>query len=943
MTRFIEKAISEMKKHPDRVQDAMAGSNCGDPGPPIAGVRGHTLLIHRAIRLVASALAAVLFVMTAATVAQASPNIKTISRETPTIEHTNADVLTWKITFSEPVASATHHTKNVDPTDFTVSGTTATLTLTPLALDAENCSREWHATLSGGDLADLNGTVTIEPNIIVKDGLDFDGHNPLEKPDIWGCIGYGEEMTNPGPLGQNDNTFVLDNPDNTKPEVTITGVPQRTTSTFTATFTFDETVSGFEAADITVTGGTKGTFAEVTSGRVWTLVVTPSADYSLSVAADVVTDADGNGNVAATASGEYAEPPPTPQVTISAGTSPVTEGTATTFTITANPAPTTSLTVNVNVSETGNVMSGIPPSSVTINADESSATLTVATDDDQADESNGVVTAEVAAGTGYTVGSSSSASVTVEDNDDPPPPPPTPQVTISAGTSPVTEGTAATFTITANPAPTTSLTVNVNVSETGNVMSGTPPSSVTINADQSSATLTVATDDDQADESNGVVTAEVETGTGYTVGSSSSASVTVEDNDDPEPPSSSLSAPTVTRALATSMAVNWEPPTGSVISSYDLRYRQSGTTDFIDGPQGVTGTKTIISGLNPDTEYEIQVRASNSTDDGDWSEVGTVRTSTLIPSDRFSFSLDVDDSEGDQFMSFLSVAPDSLVSIQIFGRSLKAIPVNDLSVRFEYDATQVAYEGFKMGPVLSGTSALAGKDLANIGMTLPDSAARVDSGLVGTIRFRATDALSETEIRLVRVELLRGEESETVPMFLSVALQGASLGLSISDPSPDFNGNGTVDTPDFLLFVDVFGLKAGQERYEARYDLDKNDEIGISDFLIFVDNFGKVVPRVPVFTSAPPVTRFVEENTPSGQPIGEPISATSADGEPLTYSLWGVDAAYFAIDASTGQLQTKGTYNFEERNWYSPIVRVSGEKGGRVSIVVGIAIIDVAE
>ena len=829
MTQSIEKAISEMKKHPDQVQDAMAGNNCGDQGPPIAGVRAHPLLIHRAARLVASALVAVLFVMTAA---QASPNIETISRETPTSEHTNADVLTWKITFSEPVASATHHTKNVDPTDFTVSGTTATLTLTPLELDAEKCSEVWHATLSGGDLADLNGTVTIEPNIIVKDGLDFDGHNPLEKPDIWGCIGYGEEMTNPGPLGQNDNTFVLDNPDNTKPEVTITGVPQRTTSTFTATFTFDETVSGFEAADITVTGGTKGTFAEVTSGRVWTLVVTPSADYSLAVAADVATDDAGNGNVAATASGEYAEPPPTPQVTISAGTSPVTEGTAATFTITANPAPTTSLTVNVNVSETGNVMSGTPPSSVTINANESSTTLTVATDDDQADESNGVVTAEVAAGTGYTVGSSSSASVTVQDNDDPEPPPPS---------------------------------------------------------------------------------------------------------------SSSLSAPTVTRALATSMAVNWEPPTGSAISSYDLRYRQSGTTDFIDGPQGVTGTRTIISGLNPDTEYEIQVRASNSTDDGDWSEVGTVRTSTLIPSDRFSFSLDVDDSEGDQFMSFLSVAPDSLVSIQIFGRSLKAIPANDLSVRFEYDSTQVVYEGFKMGPVLSGTSALAGKDLANIGMTLPDSAARVDSGLVGTIRFRATDAISETEIRLVRVELLQGEESETVPMFLSVALQGASLGLLISDPSPDFNGNGTVDTPDFLLFVDVFGLKTGQERYEARYDLDKNDEIGISDFLIFVDNFGKVVPRVPVFTLAPPVTRFVEENTPSGQPIGEPISATSADGEPLTYSLWGVDAAYFAIDASTGQLQTKGTYNFEERNWYSPIVRVSGEKGGRVSIVVGIAIIDVAE
>ena len=57
-------------------------------------------------RLVASACVAALFVMTAAAVARASPNIETISRQTPTSEHTDADALTWRITFSEPVADA---------------------------------------------------------------------------------------------------------------------------------------------------------------------------------------------------------------------------------------------------------------------------------------------------------------------------------------------------------------------------------------------------------------------------------------------------------------------------------------------------------------------------------------------------------------------------------------------------------------------------------------------------------------------------------------------------------------------------------------------------------------------------------------------------------------------------------------------------------------------
>ena len=75
-----------------------------------------------------------------------------------------------------------------------------------------------------------------------------------------------------------------------------------------------------------------------------------------------------------------------------------------------------------------------------------------------------------------------------------------------------------------------------------------------------------------------------------------------------------------------------------------------------------------------------------------------------------------------------------------------------------------------------------------------------------------------------------------------------------SPPSPDFNGNGIVDIPDFLLFVDAFGSQEGRDlparsaqagKYDSKYDLDGNSEIGFADFLLFVDNFGKVVKRLP--------------------------------------------------------------------------------------------------
>lgn len=73
-----------------------------------------------------------------------------------------------------------------------------------------------------------------------------------------------------------------------------------------------------------------------------------------------------------------------------------------------------------------------------------------------------------------------------------------------------------------------------------------------------------------------------------------------------------------------------------------------------------------------------------------------------------------------------------------------------------------------------------------------------------------------------------------------VVLLSFSSALEVSAESlPDFNENGIVDIPDFLLFVDHFGSRRGGEGYEERYDLDGDGEISVSDFLIFADHFGK--------------------------------------------------------------------------------------------------------
>jgi len=89
--------------------------------------------------------------------------------------------------------------------------------------------------------------------------------------------------------------------DTTAPTLVVTDsiAAATTNGLVTFTFAFDEPVTGFDAGDVTVSGGTKGALAGGTDGRTWTMVVSPevgvaSGALAVSVAAGAATDAAGN-------------------------------------------------------------------------------------------------------------------------------------------------------------------------------------------------------------------------------------------------------------------------------------------------------------------------------------------------------------------------------------------------------------------------------------------------------------------------------------------------------------------------------------------------------------------------------------------------------------------------------------------------------------------------
>ena len=71
----------------------------------------------------------------------------------------------------------------------------------------------------------------------------------------------------------------------------------------------------------------------------------------------------------------------------------------------------------------------------------------------------------------------------------------------------------------------------------------------------------------------------------------------------------------------------------------------------------------------------------------------------------------------------------------------------------------------------------------------------------------------------------------------------------------------------------------------------------------------------------------IKENTPANTNIGDPITATDPEGDDVAYSLTGTNAGLFDIDASSGQVKTKESLNFEAKSAYEVTFTASDPAG----------------
>ncbi|MFN7527229.1 MAG: beta strand repeat-containing protein, partial [Dolichospermum sp.] len=290
-----------------------------------------------------------------------------------------------------------------------------------------------------------------------------------------------------------------------------------------------------------------------------------------------------------------------PTITLAVSPSSVTEDGTTNlvYTFTRTGATTSALTVNYGITGTGDSIdyTGATPGTgktITFAAGSATATLTIDPTADTTVEANETVALTLAAGTGYTIGTTTAVTGTITNDD-------LPTITLAVSPSSVLEdGTAnLIYTFTRTGSTTSALTVNYGITGTADSSdyTGATPGTgktITFAAGASTATLTIDPTADTIVESDETVALTLATGTGYTIGTTTAVTGTIT-NDDVTLPSITLAvSPTSVSEDGTINLIYTFTRTGSTTNALTVNYSIAGTANSSDYTGATPGTgKTI--------------------------------------------------------------------------------------------------------------------------------------------------------------------------------------------------------------------------------------------------------------------------------------------------------------------------------------------------------------
>ena len=412
-------------------------------------------------------------------------------------------------------------------------------------------------------------------------------------------------------------------------------------------------------------------------------------------------------------------------------------------------------------------------------------------------------------------------------------------------------------------------------------------------------------------------------------GGTDAIDVTVHVADVDEPPQAPA-RPLVEPAASKSLTVTWTEPanTGPDVHDYDVQYRKSGS--FLPWPHDGPGLTTTIPDLDPNTRYEVQVRAHNDEGESEWSASGFGTTSA------------------NQRPVFDESAPTRSLGENTTGTQDIGAPVRAT----DPENTALTYR-------------LAGGDASSFTLDETNGQLRTRPGVAYDFETRsrysvtveATDEPGGGTTVTVTIELIDDDNERPDrpdrPTVTASTLNSLSIRWTApANTGPDIHDYDVQYSEDGGTFDDwphtgpgtsttITSLTA-DTRYQVQVLARSPEGESLRSESVEARTSANQAPR---FNEGTSTSRRFDENTTGTEDIGNPVTATDSDGGTPVYALAGTDAAHFDLDANDGQLQTRSgqTYDYEEQARYEVTVRVEDGQGGSNTIEVTINLRDELE
>ena len=414
----------------------------------------------------------------------------------------------------------------------------------------------------------------------------------------------------------------------------------------------------------------------------------------------------------------------------------------------------------------------------------------------------------------------------------------------------------------------------------------------------------------------------------------------------------------------TGLKVVWHPPESMgrpAPAGYSVGYKKSTETTFYTGDNPTTtdtevvtqtGTETIatISGLDPDTSYDVRVRATNAESDDtvgtteSWSLVGTGSTNKANNAPpKFQFTDDTactaeicrtmeeNETPGQNVGTSMPSARDTnsvTKTYELKGPDKDSF-VFDTSSRRIRTKRGVTYDLESKATYYVTVTVSDGQgatDAVRVEIALTD----VDEPPIAPSRptIRPTEKLS-TSLDVS----WNAPENAGRPGITGYAVQyrEGTTGPFVTTPTLDLSDIAAIHTTmtSFKITGGADGLKPGTS-YQVQ--VRAHNAEGAGDWSVVGTGRTSAANREPAFIDdTPSITRFVSENTLSNtqavRNVGARIVASDRDRDKLTYSLTeAVPAPPFTIDESTGQIKTSATLSYETATTYTVTVEVRDQK-----------------